>query len=63
MKMNPYLLFEGDCEEAFKTYAKVLGGEIVAMIQAEGSPASPAGRKTGARRSSTPACFSMAWRW
>jgi PhnB protein len=38
MKMNPYLLFEGDCEEAFKTYAKVLGGEIVAMIQAEGTP-------------------------
>jgi len=38
MKLNPYLLFEGTCEEAFKTYAKVLGGEIVAMIPAEGTP-------------------------
>jgi PhnB protein len=32
MKLNPYLNFPGTCEEAFKTYAKVLGGEIVAMI-------------------------------
>ena len=38
MKLNPYLIFEGTCEEAFKTYAKVLGGEIVAMMQAEGTP-------------------------
>lgn len=41
MKLNPYLVFEGTCEEAFKTYAKVLGGEIVAMMQAEGTPAEP----------------------
>jgi PhnB protein len=39
MKMNPYLLFPGNCEEAFKAYAKVLGGEIIAMMQAEGTPA------------------------
>jgi PhnB protein len=39
MQVNPYLLFDGDCEEAFKTYAKVLGGEIVAMLAAEGTPA------------------------
>ena len=39
MKLNPYLLFPGNCEEAFNTYAKVLGGEIVAMMQAEGTPA------------------------
>jgi PhnB protein len=39
MKLNPYLIFEGTCEEAFNTYAKVLGGEIVAMMQAEGTPA------------------------
>jgi PhnB protein len=32
MKLNPYLNFPGNCEEAFKTYAKVLGGEIVAML-------------------------------
>lgn len=32
MKINPYLNFDGTCEEAFKFYAKCLGGEIVAMI-------------------------------
>jgi PhnB protein len=32
MKMNPYLTFDGNCEEAFKTYAKILGGKIEAML-------------------------------
>jgi uncharacterized glyoxalase superfamily protein PhnB len=32
MKLNPYLTFNGNCEEAFKAYAKVLGGEILAMM-------------------------------
>lgn len=32
MKLNPYLNFPGTCEEAMNTYAKVLGGEIVAML-------------------------------
>lgn len=39
MKLNPYLLFDGKCEEAFKSYQKILGGEIVAMIPHEDSPA------------------------
>jgi len=39
MKIQPYLLFRGNCEEAFKTYADVLGGKIVAMLPHEGSPA------------------------
>ena len=39
MKLNPYLTFDGKCEEAFKTYQKILGGEIVAMIPHEGTPA------------------------
>jgi PhnB protein len=39
MKLNPYLVYDGNCEEAFKTYEKILGGEIVAMIPAEGTPA------------------------
>ena len=30
--LNPYLHFNGQCEEAFNFYAKVLGGEIVAMM-------------------------------
>jgi PhnB protein len=38
MKMNPYLTFAGNCEEAFKTYAKILGGKIEAMMPFEGTP-------------------------
>jgi len=32
MYVNPYLTFDGDCEQAFKVYEKVLGGKIVAMM-------------------------------
>ena len=39
MYVNPYLTFDGDCEEAFKVYEKVLGGKIVAMMPHEGTPA------------------------
>ncbi|WP_297984242.1 VOC family protein [uncultured Chryseobacterium sp.] len=28
MKLNPYLNFDGTCEEAFKLYKKVFGGEF-----------------------------------
>ena len=38
MKLNPYLLFDGKCEEAFNSYQNILGGEIVAMIPHEGTP-------------------------
>jgi PhnB protein len=39
MQLNPYLLFNGQCEAAFKFYAKVLGGKIDAMMPHKGSPA------------------------
>jgi PhnB protein len=39
MQINPYLFYDGNCEAAFKYYAKVLGGEIEAMMPHEGSPA------------------------
>ena len=39
MQMNPYLFFPGQCEAAFKFYAKVLGGEIIAMMPHDGTPA------------------------
>jgi PhnB protein len=39
MKLNPYLTFNGNCEEAFKAYAKVLGGEILAMMTHADTPA------------------------
>jgi PhnB protein len=40
MQLNSYLLFDGNCEEAFKTYEKIFGGKIEAMLTHEGTPAS-----------------------
>ena len=39
MQLNAYLLFKGNCEEAFKFYEKLLGGKIEAMMPHEGTPA------------------------
>jgi PhnB protein len=39
MQINPYLLFNGQCEEAFKFYERCLGGKIEALIPHEGTPA------------------------
>jgi PhnB protein len=39
MRLNPYLMFDGRCEEAFQFYEKVLGGKIEAMLPHEGTPA------------------------
>ena len=38
MQVNPYLHFNGNCEAAFKFYAKVLGAKIDAMLTHEGMP-------------------------
>jgi len=38
MQLNPYLLFDGKCEQAFKFYERVLGAKIEAMMLHEGSP-------------------------
>jgi PhnB protein len=38
MNLNPYLSFNGQCEEAFKTYAKCLNGSIDFMMTNEQSP-------------------------
>jgi len=38
MQLNPYLLFNGQCEAAFKFYEKCLGGKIAAMMTHEGIP-------------------------
>jgi PhnB protein len=32
MKINPYLMFNGNCEAAFKFYEQCLGGKIVMML-------------------------------
>ncbi len=39
MHLNPYLGFDGSCEEAFKFYEITLGGKIKAMMTFEGTPA------------------------
>ena len=39
MKWNPYLTFNGQCEQAFKFYERCLGGKIEAMIPHAGTPA------------------------
>lgn len=39
MQINPYLMFNGNCEAAFKFYEKVLRGKIEAMLPHEGTPA------------------------
>lgn len=38
MMMNPYLSFEGNCEEAFKAYERILGGKIEAMMPFDSKP-------------------------
>jgi len=39
MRVNPYLMFNGRCEEAFTFYAECLGGKIEAMLPHAGTPA------------------------
>lgn len=38
MQVNPYLTFNGNCEEAFKFYEKALGGKIEGMMTHGASP-------------------------
>jgi PhnB protein len=39
MQLNPYLLFNGDCEQALKYYEQTLGGKIESMMTFAGTPA------------------------
>ena len=38
MQINPYLSFDGRCEEAFTFYAHCLGGEVGAIFRYAGTP-------------------------
>lgn len=38
MQINPYLSFNGNCEEAFKFYEQRLGGKIDSIFKFAGSP-------------------------
>ena len=39
MQLNPYLHFDGRCEEAFRFYEQSLGGKIQGIMHHDGSPA------------------------
>jgi PhnB protein len=39
MKIAPYLMFDGNCREAFTAYETILGGRIEAMMDHRGTPA------------------------
>ncbi len=39
MQLGPLLLFDGQCEEAFRVYEKYLNGKVEAMMPFEGTPA------------------------
>jgi PhnB protein len=38
MALNPYVFFNGQCEEAFAFYAKAFGGKVLSTFKYEGSP-------------------------
>lgn len=38
MKLNPYLMFNGNCEAAFKFYEQCLGGKIVMRMTHKEAP-------------------------
>lgn len=39
MQLNPYLVFNGDCEQALKFYEQALDGKIEALMKFTGTPA------------------------
>lgn len=41
MQLEPYLFFEGRCEEAIEFYRRALGAEVAAMIRYGESPEPP----------------------
>ena len=45
MQINPYLIFDGTCRDAFTTYEKILGGTVQLMTYGEtpagGGPPQP----------------------
>jgi PhnB protein len=44
MQWNPYLNFNGDCQEAFRYYERVLGGKIIMMMSHADMPAEAQGQ-------------------
>ena len=53
MTITPLLWFRGDCEEAFRLYARAFTGTIVTMLTYAHRRRALPFRRTGARRFST----------
>jgi uncharacterized glyoxalase superfamily protein PhnB len=51
MKLNPDLNFDGTCQDAMETYAKILGGEFLAMMRFDEMPGEQSFRPKWRRRS------------
>jgi PhnB protein len=47
MQVQPYLFFDGRCEEAAEFYKRTVGAEIIAMIRFKESPEPPVGMAPG----------------
>ncbi|WP_341893843.1 VOC family protein [Ferrovibrio terrae] len=45
VQINPYLMFNGQCEAAFRYYEKHLGGKVEAMMKYSDAPPMPEGQK------------------
>jgi uncharacterized protein YndB with AHSA1/START domain len=43
--LNTYLFFDGQCEDAFRLYEKVLGGKITTLMRYSDAPSGPAAFK------------------
>jgi PhnB protein len=41
MDLNTYLFFDGQCEEAFRLYEKVLGGKLAGLMRYAEAPSVP----------------------
>lgn len=41
MQLNPYLLFDGNCEAAFDFYATTLGAKVETLMRYDAAPAQP----------------------
>ncbi|HLI21989.1 MAG TPA: VOC family protein [Stellaceae bacterium] len=39
MKLNPYLLFDGNCEAALQFYERALGAKTLSVMRYDGTPA------------------------
>jgi len=52
--MQPYLLFEGRCEEALDCYKTALGAEVTILMRLEDNPEQPENCSTSSENSPTP---------